>query len=183
MNTNRSTRKPRTEAPESLSPVVATVMEQHFDGLSQKEPVVEHLTIPGFLRRLDHKWDLDDIRRFGDKVRTIATAMDLAYVPKIDASLGVLRAFPVPMMDRIYNTLRGIHGWPELPGNDVASDELQKTRRQLRDTERAVARMREMIAETDDVETAQTMTKSLDVLEAKVVQLKTQAALPVLPRN
>src|ERR1043165_4105227 len=30
--------------------------------------LVEHLSVPAFLRRTPHRWHLDDMRRFGDKV-------------------------------------------------------------------------------------------------------------------
>lgn len=65
---------------------------QDFDELAALQCVqVEHQTIPGFLRRIPHKWHLNEITRFGSEVGRAADAMQLVFMTPVDGSLGVLR--------------------------------------------------------------------------------------------
>jgi hypothetical protein len=99
------------------SPRVSAEVQTNEDyaHLQEDAPLVEHLTIPGFLRRISHRWTLDDIARFGNKVGRAAESCHLAYMPQVDGSLGVLRSFPVPMLRRIYDLMAPSHRWPQLP--------------------------------------------------------------------
>lgn len=98
-----------------------TSLHQHIrtpqiaDDLGEQESLVEHLSIPGFMSRFQHRWHMDDINRFGKQVGRTAEDLQLAYMTINDRSLGVIRVFPVPLLARIYQLLRGQFGWPEAP--------------------------------------------------------------------
>lgn len=96
----------------------AEPMGDEWEGAEQ---MVEHLTVPGFLRRIaPHRWHLDDITRFGSQAGRAADALQLSYVTTIDRQLGMLRTFPVPFLMRVYEVMAPKHGWPAataaLPG-------------------------------------------------------------------
>jgi hypothetical protein len=84
-----------------------------FDHLAEvAEAQVEHQTILEFLRLIPHKWHPDEIGRFGDKVRRMADSLQLPFVPSLNPSLGVIRTFPVPLLQWIYTLLATQFGWP-----------------------------------------------------------------------
>src|ERR1041384_6675246 len=78
----------------AVKPTTQTIDLRDFDQLAGEALQIEHQTIPGFLRRLPHKWHLNDITRFGDQVGRVSEAMQMAYITAVDKSLGVIRAFP-----------------------------------------------------------------------------------------
>lgn len=85
-----------------------------FDEMQSGEALVEHCTIPGFLKRIPHRWHMEDIQRFGDKVQRTAEAMQIAYLTTVDRSLGIIRVFPLPLLQRIYEIQSAQFGWPAL---------------------------------------------------------------------
>src|ERR1043166_2355254 len=84
MNTNYSQRQQRP----SQTPSPVPQVEQDFDHLAEAAKI-EHLTIPGFMRRVSNRWHIEDITRFGDKVGRAAEALQLSYMTTVDKSLGV----------------------------------------------------------------------------------------------
>ena len=77
-------------------------MAADFEDMQNPLDVVEHLTIPGFIRRCPHRFHLMEITRFGDQVGKIAESLQISYLTTIDRSLGMIRLFPVPLMVRVY---------------------------------------------------------------------------------
>jgi hypothetical protein len=89
---------------------------ESLPGLEQLAEVsasqVEHRTVLEFLRGIPHKWHPDEIARFGDKVKRMAEALQLPFVPSINPSLGVIRTYPVPLMEWVYTVLAQQFHWP-----------------------------------------------------------------------
>lgn len=73
--------------------------------------VVEHLTVPGFIRRAPRRFHLDEITRFGDKVSRVAESFQISYLTTVDSSLGIVRLFPVPLMVKVYTVLANQFHW------------------------------------------------------------------------
>ena len=96
---------------------------------------VEHRTVLQFLRTIPHKWHPDEMARFGDKVRRMAEALQLAFVPAMNDHLGVIRAYPVPLMQWMYTQLATQFGWPL--GPLALDDGAQMQREELRRAEGA----------------------------------------------
>lgn len=84
---------------------------QQFEEMPDPRDVVEHLTVPGFIRRAPHRFHLDEITRFGDKVGRAAESLHISYVTTVDNSLGVIRLFPVPLMVRVYSMMAAQFRW------------------------------------------------------------------------
>jgi hypothetical protein len=130
--------------------------ERDFEQLSQQDAIVEHFSIPSFLRRIPHKWHIDEITRFGDKVGRAAESLQLAYLTTVDRSLGVVRVFPAPLLQRIYQILSPQFGWPQIieiepPALDDPRRSQEET---LRSHERLLKHIRALlpIAENVDVQ-------------------------------
>ncbi len=104
----------RMKAVKTKSPRIPTHPE--FDYLADLSTAqVEHLTVLEFLRRVSHKFHPEYVERFGDKVRRMANSLQLAFVPSINPKLGVIRTYPVPLMQWIYALQAPMFGWPALP--------------------------------------------------------------------
>jgi hypothetical protein len=89
---------------------------------------VEHRTILEFLRAVPHKWHPDEIARYGDKVKRMAEALQLPFVPSINPSLGVIRAYPAPLLGWVYSTMAAQFGWPTVLAL-TAGDQREELRR------------------------------------------------------
>jgi hypothetical protein len=115
MNTSTAQAR-RTHQPTQPRPPMGPPagVQQDFDELAQQTAMVEHLTVPGFLRRIPHRWHFDDITRFGDKLGRVAESMQLAYLTTVDRSLGVIRIFPLPLLKRVYEVMSAQFGWPQI---------------------------------------------------------------------
>lgn len=101
----------RLKAVKARSPRVNNVPD--FDHLAEvAEAQVEHQTILEFLRNIPRKWHPDEMTRFGDKVKRTAEALSLPFVPALNPSLGVIRTFPVPLMQWIYAMMAAQFNWP-----------------------------------------------------------------------
>jgi hypothetical protein len=96
---------------------------------------VEHRTTFDFLRLVPHQWHADEIERFSSRVKRMADAIPLAWVPVLHPKLGVVRSYPVPFMQWIYSTMAKQFGWP-MPA--IAMEEGAKDQRdELRKHENA----------------------------------------------
>lgn len=103
--------------------------EQFSEG--QQELRVEHQTIPGYLHRIPHKWNLDEITRFGREMGKAAEALQISYLTRNDSSLGMIRIFPLPLLRRVYTVMGSQFGWPPEAvaledGNRSLRDELRR---------------------------------------------------------
>src|SRR5262245_41109811 len=90
-----------------------SVVQEDFEQMDQTAGV-EHLSVVAFMRRMAHRWDIDDMTRFGNKVGKVAESMQLAYLTGVDKSLGTIRIFPVPLLERVYKVLSAQFGWPQI---------------------------------------------------------------------
>lgn len=185
MNTTpKTSRRMQVRASDKIAPFAPAtgveMMQQHFDALGDPQAIVEHMTVPGFMRLIDHRWHLHDIRRFGDMVGNMAEAMHISYIPAADRSLGILRMFPEPLLRRVYDTLAPQCGWPLIV--DVETPQLEDAKKK-RDTikahERTLKQLNEMISDTDDLGEVETLRASVRVLEAKIGNLRVQTGEPV----
>ena len=99
-----------------------------FDYLSELSTTqVEHQTVLEFLRTVPHKFHPDYVERFGGKVSRMANALQLAFVPAINPKLGVIRTYPVPLMQWMYTLQAPQFGWPALP---LALEDLAREHRE-----------------------------------------------------
>ena len=108
MNTSTRTRRRQTKP---TQPEAVAGFAQQFEEMPDPLTVVEHLTIPGFIRRAPHRFHMDEIMRFGDKVTRIAESLQVSYLTTIDRQLGQIRLFPVPLLERVYAVLATQFGW------------------------------------------------------------------------
>lgn len=130
------------------------------------DTVIAHATIPGFMRKIPHKWHLDDITRFGDKVGRAAEAMQLSYLTTVDGSLGTIRVFPMPLLQRIYEIMAPQFNWPTIIEGEMAQieDGRRAQREELRKSEQLSLQIEELMSHTDDppvVEAASVLIASL----------------------
>jgi hypothetical protein len=116
---------------------------------------VEHATVPGFLRRIEHPWHIDDLTRFGDKVGRVAEAMQLSYLTTIQPQLGMIRVFPLPLLQRVYELMAPQFQWPAEP---LALLEGRRAlREELKRHERADADLQQIRDRTESVTTLESI--------------------------
>lgn len=139
--------------------------------------VVEHLTIPGFIRRAPHRFHMDEITRFGDKVGKIAEAMQISYLTMIDRSLGQIRLFPVPLLERVYAVMAAQFGWEQTVDVPTLED---RQSAELRATERAKKHLQSASEHADNPIVAEAMTTVLKWLESETVRLGGKETPPPL---
>ncbi len=150
------------------------IIQDHFATVGDETPQVAHATIPGFLRKLNHRWSMIDIERFGAKVGRTAETMHLAYMPAFDRSLGVLRSFPVPMMERIYEILAPAHGWPALPVPVQEAPDIREQRAALKVQEVMVKQLGMLSQAAEDGHVRRAAAVVLDLVERKRVSLEAE---------
>jgi hypothetical protein len=75
---------------------------------------VEFMTVPAFVNTVDYPWTMEEVSRFGRKVASCADGIQLPYRPVAHRFFGELRAFPLPMLRRIYDLMAPVCGWPSL---------------------------------------------------------------------
>jgi hypothetical protein len=121
MNTNRAATNLSTHP---HAPGLSVV--QDYEQFQQAQEMIEHLTIPGFLRRIPRQWHLEEIHRFGDKVSRSAESMCLAYITTVDSQLGVIRVFPAKMLERIYTIMAPQFGWPVIIDAQLGLEDSRK---------------------------------------------------------
>jgi hypothetical protein len=76
--------------------------------------VIAHMAVPEFMGRIPHEWHITDFNRFGDLVGKTAESAHLSYLTKFHRKFGMIRIFPVPMLQRVYRILAPQLGWPEI---------------------------------------------------------------------
>lgn len=162
------------------SATTAEAMELHdFEQLANEQGVqLEHATVPGFLRRIPHKWHLEEITRYGDKVGRAAEAMQLAYMTSIDRSLGVIRVFPLPLLQRVYEIMAPSFGWPRAAEAELIEDGKRAQRETLRKIERADHALGEVTEQSDNVEALTAFRAVRSVLQGEAAKLREQIAEP-----
>ena len=141
---------------------------------------MEHLTIPAFLRRIPHKWHIDEITRFGDKVGRAAESLQLSYLTTIDRSLGVIRIFPLPLLQRVYQIFAVQLGWPQII--DVEPPALDDPRRgqqeTLRSHERLLKHNRALLAIAENVDVQHSISVVVQWLEHDCLRIRKELGLP-----
>lgn len=156
------------------------VLQEHLQNLSDQEPLVEHLSILGFLRTIEHRWNLNDIRRFGDQVVPLAKAIELPYFTTIDPSLGTIRAFPKPLLAGVYGIIRKQFGWPELPNGDEAS-EAQRAKEELKAKERMARQLDAVLDASETPEIFEAAKVLREHVERQMSSLREAAAAVATP--
>lgn len=144
--------------------------------LEQLDPtaLVEHLSVPAFLRRTPHRWNIDDMRRFGDKVGQMAEAMHLGFHTTLNLSLGTLRIFPVPMMERIYEVLAVQYHWAPLVNEPALEDSPQEQREALRGHERLEKHLRTVMELAESAEVQAGCGVVIGWIEAEIARLRVE---------
>lgn len=160
-----------------MAPVVGS-----FEMMPDLGPIVEQVTVPGFLRMIPHNWQVGDYQRIGAVLGKTADALGLQYMQTTNQWLGVIRTFPVPLVKWVYDQLRHSHAWPAYEGDTAAEEAHQQARIALRDAERTAKQLRGMIEKTEDV----TQLEALKVVLARAeeeVSRQREACAATLPRQ
>lgn len=163
MKTNTSNRR-RDTKPAASTQQLGPDFEEMPDPLS----IVEHLTIPGFIRRAPHRFHMDEIMRFGDKVGKIAESLQVSYLTTIDRQLGQIRLFPVPLLMRVYQVMAAQFGWEQVIETPVLDD-----RKQDLANERARKHLRAAAEKANDPVIAQAMATVMHWLESETARIET----------
>lgn len=141
--------------------------------------VVEHLTIPGFIRRCPHRFHLAEIHRYGSEVNKAAESLCVSYLTTIDRQLGQVRLFPVPLLTRVYQVMASQFGWEPMGETHALEDSRAE---ELRANERARKRLASVVEQIDNPAVAQAMGVVLSWLDNDARRLRgepTPAAAPV----
>jgi hypothetical protein len=145
-----------------------------FDQLIAAGETVEHVTVPGFLRRIPHPWHITDLTRFGDQVGRVAEAMQLSYLTTIQPQLGMIRVFPLPLLQRVYELMAPQFQWPSEP---LALIDTARARRdELKRHERADIDLAGLAEHTDDVDTPRVHPAVRDHLGKEMLRLRAELA-------
>lgn len=147
-----------------------------FDQLMAAGETVEHTTVPGFLRRIEHPWHIDDLTRFGDKVGRVAEAMQLSYLTTIQPQLGMIRVFPLPLLQRVYELMAPQFQWPAEPL--VLLEGRRALREDLRKHERAAQDLSSIAESVDNVEVLTAVQTVRDFLTTDIARLKQEIGTP-----
>jgi hypothetical protein len=142
-----------------------------FDQLTTASETVEHVTVPGFLRRIPHPWHITDLTRFGDQVGRVAEAMQLSYLTTIQPQLGMIRVFPLPLLQRVYELMAPQFQWPAEPL--ALLEGARACREELRRAERADTELSTIAEKTDNVSALAAIQEVRDFLKSETTRLRT----------
>jgi hypothetical protein len=145
-----------------------------FEQFALGAETVEHVSVPGFMARIAHGWALDDMTRFGDKVGRVADAMQLVFITTNQTKLGIIRVFPLPLLQRVYEILSPQFGWPRIidAGALPIEDGRQALRDELQKAERSLADLSSIAEHTDNVDALQSIQEVRDFLTGKIAELR-----------
>ena len=140
--TSRPRRQSQNRQPKSPRTHSVSQESEQFAEMPDPREIVEHLSIPGFVRRAPRRFHLDELTRFGDKVARVAESMQISYLTTIDSSLGIVRVFPVPLMIKVYSIMAQQFHWapwqePLEPGAAGSAQLLKAHERARRNLEAA----------------------------------------------
>ena len=180
-----TTRAKRADKPAALPPTQHASKEDYQQFAENSELQVEHQTVPGFLRRIAHRWHMDDLIKFGQKVGRTADSMQLAWIATVDPHLGQIRMFPVPLLQRVYQVMAPTQGWPSIIEaaalEDARADEAE-TLRKVAKAEKQLRELRDITERADDVtvlESVETLRRFLEADLARMqLELQQPAAVP-----
>jgi hypothetical protein len=136
------------------------------------ESPIEFCTITAYMRRIAHRWNLEDIERFGTKVGRVAEAAHLAYLTTMDAVVGPVRVFPLPFLQRVYDIQRMNFGWPAEAAAPSLPESLDAERATLKAHERLVRLLRAAADAAPDETVQQSGETILTWLESEIVRLR-----------
>lgn len=174
MNTNPTHRR-RTSKTQAPRPQPSTGFAQQFEEMPDPLSVVEHLTIPGFIRQAPHRFHMDEIMRFGDKVGRVAESLQVSYLTTIDRQLGQIRLFPVPLLVRVYQVMAVQFGWEPITETAALEDRHAEI---IRNNERTRKRLEAVATAVQNPEIAQAMATVLAYLDSEAQRLRGQEAPP-----
>jgi hypothetical protein len=180
---NTTVRQTRSPHPNAVPTRPAA--EQEFEQIQSPENIVEHLTVPGFLRRVPNRWHLEDIQRFGDKVGRIAESLHIGYLTTVDRSLGQIRVFPVPLSQRIYDTMAPTFGWPQIidaPAPGLPAQD-QANRDALRSHERLSKLLRALLEAAPNLDVQHSTAVVIQWLETDITRIREEIGEPAAPAS
>jgi hypothetical protein len=162
---------------------VSETAEREFEQVEEL-PIIAHMTVPAFMRRITSKWHFDDITRFGDKVGRAAEALQLSYLTTFDGQLGTIRVFPYPLLERVYRVMSGAHpNWPKIVDADppTLDDVSRVSRETLLAHERVATHLRVVLDAAEDDGVRASIVDVLDWLERDCAKLRERLPAPVEP--
>ncbi len=138
--------------------------------------IIAHLTVPEFMKRIPHEWHITDFNRFGDLVGKTAESAHLTYLTKFDRNFGMIRVFPLPMLQRVYRILAAQMNWPEILDAEAPqlSDGALASRETLIANERVAAHLRAMRDAVQDEAVRDSITVVLASLEHESARLRSE---------
>jgi len=169
MNTPQNRNRRTGNRAKSTLPAQPGYSEQ-FEEMPDPLTVVEHLTIPGFIRRAPHRFHIDEITRFGDKVGRVTESLQISYLTTIDRSLGQIRLFPVPLLVRVYQVMAAQFGWEQIVDAPAAMEDRHSA--ELKANERAKKHLQAAAETANNPVIAQAMTTVLHWLETEAQRLR-----------
>lgn len=165
----------RAAAKTGVKTQAARIDINDFDLFALGAETVEHISVPGFMARIAHGWALDDMTRFGDKVGRVAEAMQLVFITTNQTKLGIIRVFPLPLLQRVYEILSPQFGWPRiLDAEHALEDGHAALRDELRRHERADEDLSSLVERTDEVETLTSIQTVRDHLAKEMLRLRAE---------
>ena len=134
--------------------------------------LVEHLPVHEFVQRTPHRLHPDEIPRFSDRVKRMADALQLTFVPAVNPLLGVIRVFPVPLLEWVYTTMAPQFKWPLLTDAQAVDDTKRAKHIELRKVERRAQEIRNLMSEADEPELVNAAAVLLASLETTANAIK-----------
>jgi predicted RNase H-like nuclease len=107
--------------------------------------------------------------------------MQLVYMTAVDRSLGVLRVFPLPLLERVYTINAPQFGWPAIANGEMLEDGRRAQRETLRKDERADQLLQEITERADDVEVLSSAKSLREFLQSEMASLRQQLEAPAPP--
>lgn len=136
------------------------------------ESPIEFCTVTAYMRRIPHRWNLEDIERFGTKVGRVAEAAHLAYLTTMDPVVGPVRVFPLPFLQRVYEIQRVNFSWPPETASPSLPAALESDRATLKAHERLVRLLRAAAEAAPDEVVQQSGETMLTWLESEIGRLR-----------
>lgn len=136
-----------------------------------EELQVEFLTIPGFIRRVPYRFHMEEIHKFGTAVGKSAESLHLCYMTVTDRSLGPLRCFPRPMLERVYSVMAPQMKWPVIVDAELGLPESERTK-EVHFNERLAKHLRSVMEVATNAEVQKSAATMVQWLEGEATRLR-----------
>ncbi|HMJ06891.1 MAG TPA: hypothetical protein VK474_11595 [Chthoniobacterales bacterium] len=131
-----------------------------------------------FLQGIPHRWQLDDIDRFGYRVGRMALSMGLPILRGTNTDIGELRIFPVAFLEWVYSTMAHGCKWPLLGDVEIFSDGRRAQRLELRKRERAAQSLQEISEAADNIEVLTSLQTVQEFLHSDIARRRQEMDAP-----